>query len=668
MKKNLLTLACLLMVGTSIFAQNVGINNNDPQAALDLLGRLRMRALNLDVSSGAVNSTAIHGYYSFTGSPASPFTATIPLGSLKGTHLVVGNNTTQSGTISGVTTLLPNEIKYLLRGDGVWLTIYSSLTSSSFPSKIQDADGDTRVETEQSLDEDKLRFTIQGSENMSLEKNATNGGYLKLTDNGKNVFIGENTGTHTNTTETGPPNAITTKGSYNIGIGTEALRDNTTASHTVAIGWRALATAGNGTTHPSSIANTAVGDRAMELNAEGSHNTAIGAGAMLSTGGSFNVAVGSASLTSNNGSLNTAIGHEALEASAMGGLNTAVGTASLNKNSTGGQNVAMGVYALRYNRTGSENVAIGYKALMQHESDIEDMPLLAASRDGIVAVGAHALEKNGQGATVLEHGSQNTAVGTNALNSNTIGYSNTALGNYALVKNIFGANNIGIGANALYSNETGDQNVALGNNALFANISAGGNIGLGNEALRNHNSGNNNVAIGSLSFHNNIEGSGNVGLGFNAGRFETGSNKLYIENSDANKDNALIYGEFDNNVLQLNAKTTVNGFTKLGGTDATVPSIKMKELTMTTGTGATGVSLPTQGIHGLDATKILSVSVLVTVNAAVTVPPSYDADPQLKYNYYVGTTNIVIQNQSSSCAMGNFICNKTAKVLITYKE
>lgn len=45
-------------------------------------------------------------------------------------------------------------------------------------------------------------------------------------------------------------------------------------------------------------------------------------------------------------------------------------------------------------------------------------------------------------------------------------------------------------------------------------------------------------------------GSGNVFLGHNAGYNEMGSNKLYIENSDIST--PLIYGEFDNNLLQIN--------------------------------------------------------------------------------------------------------------------
>jgi phage-related protein len=59
-------------------------------------------------------------------------------------------------------------------------------------------------------------------------------------------------------------------------------------------------------------------------------------------------------------------------------------------------------------------------------------------------------------------------------------------------------------------------------------------------------------------------GSSNVMIGFNAGINETGNNKLYISNTDANSSNSLIYGEFDNKILSFNAKigigTTTPGY------------------------------------------------------------------------------------------------------------
>ena len=84
-----------------------------------------------------------------------------------------------------------------------------------------------------------------------------------------------------------------------------------------------------------------------------------------------------------------------------------------------------------------------------------------------------------------------------ALNSNTTGYENIALGISALGRNAIGNNNVAIGREALLSNTTGNYNVALGQSALFSNTT-----------------GNNNVALGPSALSNNTTGSFNSGLGY----------------------------------------------------------------------------------------------------------------------------------------------------------
>jgi hypothetical protein len=46
------------------------------------------------------------------------------------------------------------------------------------------------------------------------------------------------------------------------------------------------------------------------------------------------------------------------------------------------------------------------------------------------------------------------------------------------------------------------------------------------------------------------QGSGNIFIGYEAGYNEAGSNRMYISNSNADANNALLYGEFDNQVLR----------------------------------------------------------------------------------------------------------------------
>jgi len=52
----------------------------------------------------------------------------------------------------------------------------------------------------------------------------------------------------------------------------------------------------------------------------------------------------------------------------------------------------------------------------------------------------------------------------------------------------------------------------------------------------------------------NNTGNANVFIGYSAGNNETGNNKLYIENSSADASHALIYGEFDHDILRTNVE------------------------------------------------------------------------------------------------------------------
>ncbi len=101
-----------------------------------------------------------------------------------------------------------------------------------------------------------------------------------------------------------------------------------------------------------------------------------------------------------------------------------------------------------------------------------------------------------------------------------------------------------------------------GSNMFFgvgagANLSAtSGNLGVGHNALNTVNSGTNNTAFGFNALQN-TDGTANVAIGYQAGMNELGNNKLYISNSSSAT--PLIYGEFDNDRLIFNGKTTVTG-------------------------------------------------------------------------------------------------------------
>jgi len=148
---------------------------------------------------------------------------------------------------------------------------------------------------------------------------------------------------------------------------------------------------------------------------------------------------------------------------------------------------------------------------------------------------------------------RNVGVGYRALFSNTTGNNNTAAGYRALLSNSTAGMNTAFGSFALTNTTLGELNTAIGSSALFNNTEGDSNTVSGYGVLYNNTLGIENTAMGAVAGFN-ATGSGNIFLGFASGSNETGNNKLYIENSDADAENALIYGEFDNNILRSNGQ------------------------------------------------------------------------------------------------------------------
>src|SRR3954469_12585271 len=165
--------------------------------------------------------------------------------------------------------------------------------------------------------------------------------------------------------------------------------------------------------------NTAEGSNALKNLTTGVGNAAVGWFSLFSNAdGSFNTALGAGTLLSNVGDQNTGLGIQ----------NTAIGALALFSNATGSQNTATGALALLSNTTGVSNTANGHSALYSNTTGFFNS-----------ATGADSLANNTTGA-------YNTANGYQALGSNTTGYFNTALGHAAGANIITGQNNVCIGA------------------------------------------------------------------------------------------------------------------------------------------------------------------------------------------------------------------------------
>ena len=188
---------------------------------------------------------------------------------------------------------------------------------------LADADNDTKIQVEESPDEDVIRLDAGGSEIARFSKNAN--GDMLLNTATSTVIIGHGTGT-SNT------------GDSNIFIGKEAARINTTGRRNVVMGNQA----GFGMTEGT--LNVYVGTIAGRDNATGSRNVAVGDSAGSGSGGTGNVMLGTAS-----GALSG------------GGNNVMIGDSTGANNTAGNNNVMIGV-AAGLSSSGTGNVFIGYFA------------------------------------------------------------------------------------------------------------------------------------------------------------------------------------------------------------------------------------------------------------------------------------------------------------------
>jgi len=144
-------------------------------------------------------------------------------------------------------------------------------------------------------------------------------------------------------------------------------------------------------------------------------------------------------------------------------------------------------------------------------------------------------------------GSDNVFLGVDAGVNNTAGNRNTYLGRKSGFDASIANNNVFVGYQSGI-NTTNSNAVAVG----FDTDVGTNSVSVGFQAGRlQTSSASNNMFIGYQSGYSNLSGSGNVFLGYQAGYNETGSNKLYIENS--NSATPLIGGDFSTDVVTINS-------------------------------------------------------------------------------------------------------------------
>jgi trimeric autotransporter adhesin len=173
----------------------------------------------------------------------------------------------------------------------------------------------------------------------------------------------------------------------------------------------------------------------------------------------------------------------------------------------------------------------------------------------------------GEDALVNNVGTSNTAIGFNALFSNTGGTFNTAVGEFALRDNTDGTSNTAIGTGALDGNTTGSQNTATGEAALINNTTGFNNTANGFAALNFNTTGVNNTAIGITALASTT-GNNNIGLGAGVGsQLTSGNNNIYIGNPGGNTGLTAESG-----TIRIGTKDTHRNTLIAGISGATVPN------------------------------------------------------------------------------------------------
>jgi Chaperone of endosialidase len=423
---------------------------------------------------------------------------------------------------------------------------------------------------------------------------------------GNNIAIGFNAGIGAlnglHNTFVGSISGVNTQGgSFNSFYGAWSGAKNSSGSHNIYIGYRS---GGNNTTGNF---NVAIGDSAMYFSNPVSRVVAIGHAAGMMTTDSLSSFVGYNAgkfATGNNG---THIGHTAGLMS-LGSNNTTIGTNAGNDTLSGSNNTFVGVSTGGTNKSGSRNTFIGQSAGASNTSGSKNTFLGAlaglANTDGKhnTYIGVHAGQSSTAGdnnifigtwagfssnmasnnvfigfaAGQFNGGNSNAFLGTLAGENNSFGSRNTYLGDFSgrgqtgvvsADMNTFvgknsgyligsGERNVFIGDDAGYSNSEGNRNTFVGENAGISNTAGNNNTYLGQSAGFNNAGGSDNVYLGYQSGLNDTVGSRNVFLGRYSGYFETGSDRLYIDNDSIST--PLIYGDFDSNYTTIHGDLGIN--------------------------------------------------------------------------------------------------------------
>lgn len=346
----------------------------------------------------------------------------------------------------------------------------------------------------------------------------------------QNYFIGHKSGNYIST------------GMYNSTLGYESGKGLTTGSNNIFVGYQ------SGYTNSGGGSNVFIGNSAGYSNTSGSYNIVLGRSAGYgNTTGWGNIMLGDYSGTANTtGFQNVVIGDLAGSTNSAGNQNVFIGASSGLSNTSGSYNAFVGEEVGKNNTTGNYNTFYGFQA--GFNSGASSYSTSIGYKAGYSLFDWQAGTYVGYEAGLKSTGRQNTFVGADAGQAVTTG-----------------ADNVMIGAGAGSSNDypvvvesTGSRNTFVGYYAGYKPIGATDNVIVGAQDAfgATHINGSYNVYLGVDAGNLSNTGSRNVFIGYQAGKNETGSDKLYVNNNSAST--PLIWGDFSGKLLRFNGNTTIN--------------------------------------------------------------------------------------------------------------
>ena len=257
---------------------------------------------------------------------------------------------------------------------------------------IADADNDTKIQVEESADEDRIRFDLGGSERVAIERNAGGLTLINLVDNRENVFLGQGAGNLTGTTSS-------SNGNKNSFIGYQAGYLNTLGRENVFNGYR------TGYNNTIGRENVFTGSEAGYSNTSGRENVFDGYQAgYFNTTGANNVFTGNkAGYTNTTGGSNIFTGYQTGYSNTTGNNNLFNGNQAGYSNTTGYGNVFNGYRAGYDNTSGKYNLFNGYRA--GYNNTTGDYNIFLGYQSGHNETGSNKLYiENSSSATPLIYG------------------------------------------------------------------------------------------------------------------------------------------------------------------------------------------------------------------------------------------------------------------------